>query len=111
MTLNLAAEYTFRAIGGSDWDMKIRGDYYHQAESFSRVWNTGHDELDSWSNVNLSIVLTNEESGWGVEAFAKNLTDEEVITGSYLQDDSPGLFTNIFLTEPALYGITVKKSW
>lgn len=111
MTLNLAAEYTFQSLGGSDWDMKIRGDYYHQAESFSRVWNTGHDKLDSWSNVNLSIVLTNEESGWGVEAFAKNLTDEEVITGAYLQDDSPGLFTNIFLTEPALYGITVKKSW
>ena len=111
MTLNLAAEYTFQSLGGSNWDMKIRGDYYYQADSFSRVWNTGHDELDSWSNINLSIVFSNEETGWGVEAFAKNLTDEEVITGSYLQDDSPGLYTNIFLTEPALYGVTIRKSW
>lgn len=111
MTLNLAAEYTFQAISGSDWDLTIRGDYYMQADSYSRVWNTGRDELESWSNVNLSILLNNYESGWGVEAFAKNLTDEEVITGAYLTDDSSGLFSNVFLTEPALYGVTVKKSW
>ena len=55
--------------------------------------------------------MNNDVSGWGVEAFAKNLTDEEVITGAYLTDDSSGLFTNVFLTEPALYGITLRKSW
>ncbi len=111
MTLNLAAEYTFQNISDSNWELTIRGDYYMQAESESRVWNSGRDELESWSNVNLSVLLNNYESGWGVEAFAKNLTDEEVITGTYLTDDSSGLFTNIFLTEPALYGVTVKKSW
>jgi outer membrane receptor protein involved in Fe transport len=111
MTLNLAAEYTFAGVGNSNWDLTVRGDYYYQADSYSRVWNTGRDELDSWSNVNLSVLLHNDESGWGVEAFAKNLTDEEVITGAYLTDDSSGLYTNVFTTEPALYGITVKKSW
>lgn len=111
MTLNLAAEYTFQSVNNSDWDLTIRGDYYLQSDSYSRIWNTPRDELDSWSNVNLSIVLNNENSGWGVELFAKNLTDEEVITGTYLTDDSSGLFTNAFLTEPALYGVTVKKSW
>ena len=110
-TVNLAAEYSFGMLGGSNWDMTIRGDYYWQAESVSRIWNTQRDQIDSWSNVNLSILFDNEESGWGVELFAKNLTDEEVITSNYLTDDSSGLFTNIFLTEPALYGVTVKKSW
>jgi outer membrane receptor protein involved in Fe transport len=111
MTLNLAAEYTFNSLNNTDWDMTVRGDFYYQAESYSRVFNTQRDELDSWTNLNLSVVLANDESGWGVEAFAKNITDEEVITGAYLTDDSSGLFTNIFLTEPALYGITVRKSW
>ena len=110
-TLNLAAEYTFPSLGGSNWSMTIRGDYYWQADSVSRVWNTQRDQLDSWSNVNLSLLFNNEETGWGVEVFAKNLTDEEVITGNYLTDDSSGLFTNVFLTEPALYGVTIKKSW
>jgi outer membrane receptor protein involved in Fe transport len=111
MTLNLAAEYTFNSLRDSNWDMTVRGDFYYQADSYSRVFNTQRDELDSWTNLNLSVVLANAESGWGVEAFAKNITDEEVITGAYLTDDSSGLFTNIFLTEPALYGITVRKSW
>ncbi len=111
MTLNLAAEYTFNSFRNSNWDMTVRGDFYYQADSYSRIFNSQHDELDSWNNLNLSVVLANAESGWGVEAFAKNITDEEVITGTYLTDDSSGLFTNVFLTEPALYGITVRKSW
>lgn len=111
MTLNLAAEYTFQSLKNSDWDLTIRADYYYQADSYSRIFNTSRDKLDSWSNVNLAIQLNNAESGWGIEAFAKNLTDEEVITGTYLTDDSSGLYTNVFLTEPALYGITVKKAW
>ena len=111
MTLNLAAEYTFNSLNNSGWDMTVRGDFYYQDDSYSRVFNSQHDELDSWTNLNLSLVLANEESGWGVEAFAKNVTDEEVITGTYLTDDSSGLYSNIFLTEPALYGITVRKSW
>jgi outer membrane receptor protein involved in Fe transport len=111
MTFNIAAEYTFAALGGSGWDFTVRGDYYTQGESVSRIWNTQRDQLESWSNLNLGLRLSNEDSGWGLEAFAKNLTDEEVITGAYLTDDSSGLFSNVFLTEPALYGVTVKKSW
>ena len=110
-TVNLAAEYTFPGVAGSGWDFTIRGDYYWQAESSSRVWASQRDTLDSWSNLNLSLLFNNGDSGWGVEVFAKNLTNEEVVTGAYLTDDSSGLFTNIFLTEPALYGVTVKKSW
>ena len=56
-------------------------------------------------------VLTTLEEGQVRKGVVKNLTDEEVITGGYLTDDSSGLFTNIFLTEPALYGVTVKKAW
>lgn len=111
MTINLAAEYTFQNLRDSAWDLTIRGDFYYQADSYSRIWNTQRDDLESWQNLNIAIQLNNADSGWGVEAFAKNITNEEVITGSYLTDDSSGLFTNVFLTEPALYGVTVRKSW
>jgi hypothetical protein len=46
-----------------------------------------------------------------IEAFGKNVSNEEVITGAYLTDDSSGLFTNIFLTEPRTYGVSITKSW
>ena len=109
-TLSLSAEYIWPQVFGN-WDATIRGDYYYQAESFSRVWNTPHDQLDSWDNVNLSLRFTNDDMGMYVEFFGKNITDEEVITGAYLTDDSSGLFTNVFLTEPATYGVTVSKTW
>lgn len=110
-TLSLGAEYTWGGLNDGDWSLRVRADYYYQAESFSRVWNTPRDRLDSWDNLNLSVQLFNDATGWEIEAFGKNVTDEEVITGAYLTDDSSGLFTNIFLNEPATYGISVGKSW
>ncbi|MEQ9316589.1 MAG: TonB-dependent receptor [Henriciella sp.] len=110
-TFSFGAEYTFEALGGGDWDMRLRGDYYYQADAFSRVWNTGRDELESWDNINLSILFSNDAMGLDFEIFGKNIANEDVITGSYLTDDSSGLFSNVFLNEPALYGVSISKSW
>lgn len=110
-TFSLGAEYTFDNVGDSDWNLILRGDYYYQAESFGRIWNTGRDRLSSWDNVNISAELANDSKGLSISVFGKNIMDEEVITGSYLTDDSSGLFTNVFLNEPATYGIAVAKSW
>ncbi|MEL7545081.1 MAG: TonB-dependent receptor [Pseudomonadota bacterium] len=111
MTLNFGGEYTFVSLSDTPWDLTLRADYYMQDSSFSRVWNTPRDELDSWDNLNLTLKLYNTDNDLSVELFGKNVTDEEVITGAYLTDDSSGLFTNIFLTEPRTYGIAVSKSW
>lgn len=110
-TFNMGAEYTWEGLRGGNWDLRLRGDYYYQADAFSRVWNTRRDQLDAWDNINLSLQLANADNGIVIEAFGKNITDEEVITGAYLTDDSSGLFTNIFLTEPATYGVSIRKSW
>ncbi|WP_300375675.1 TonB-dependent receptor [Henriciella sp.] len=110
-TLSVGAEYTWEGLFSDSWDVRLRGDYYYQAESFSRVWNTSGDELEGWSNVNLSVQFYNDDNGLEFEVFAKNITDEEVITGRYLTDDSSGLFSNVFLNEPALYGVSVRKRW
>lgn len=110
-TFNFGAEYTWEGMFNDAWDIRLRGDYYYQAEAFSRIWNTQRDVLESWDNINLSLQLTNTENDWSVEVFGKNITDEEVITGAYLTDDSSGLFTNVFLNEPSTYGVTISKRW
>ncbi|MEM9938320.1 MAG: TonB-dependent receptor [Pseudomonadota bacterium] len=110
-TLSFGAEYTWSDLGEGAWDLSARADYYYQSDSFARIWNTRTDELDSWDNLNLSLRLTNQDRGFWIEVFGKNVTDEEVITGHSLGDDSAGLTTNIFLTEPATYGVTIAKSW
>jgi len=110
-TISLGGQYTWEALAGSAWDLTARGDFYAQGDSYSRVWNTGRDELDSWTNLNLSVTLANLDHNLEIEVFGKNITDEEVITGAYLTGDASGLFTNIFLTEPSTYGISISKSW
>ena len=109
-TLSIGAEYTWDSLFG-DWAMRLRGDYYYSGDSFSRVWNTAGDELDSNTNLNLSLQFINDANGLEVEIFGKNVTDEEVITGRYLTDDSSGLYSNAFIQDPALYGISVRKRW
>ncbi|MEM8636716.1 MAG: TonB-dependent receptor [Pseudomonadota bacterium] len=110
-TFNFGAEYTWEGVMGGNFDIRVRGDYYYQDSAFSRIWNTERDVLESWDNINLSIQLVNTENDWAIEVFGKNITDEEVVTGAYLTDDSSGLFTNVFLNEPATYGVTISKRW
>ncbi len=112
-TFSLGAEYTWYQMPKfmEGWNATLRGDYYYQADSFSRVWNTPHDKLDSWDNLNLTLRFDNEDKGLAVEIFGKNVMDDDVITGAYLTDDSSGLFTNVFLNEPATYGISLTKRW
>ena len=115
LTWNVGIEYTWADEGGSsafsDWDFTVRVDYYYQADSFSRVWNTRRDQLDSWENFNLVFRFEDVASGLSFELFGKNVTNEDVITGAYLTDDSSGLFTNIFLTDPSTWGVAISKSW
>jgi outer membrane receptor protein involved in Fe transport len=106
-TLSLGAEYTMEFGGG--WFATARADYYKQTDTFARIYNSDADKIDGWQNVNATLTVANDAMGLSVEAFVKNATDEEAITGSYLTDDSSGLFRNAFFTEPRTYGIGVAK--
>ena len=61
--------------------------------------------------MNLAAIFTNEEQGWNIMAYIKNVTDETAITGAFLNSDDTGLTTNVFLTEPRLYGLRVTQNW
>lgn len=107
-TISLGAQYTW-SMG--DWDATIRADYYRQTESFSRIYNAPTDKLDSWDNANMTFTVANSAMGLSLEAYVKNLTDEEVLTDTYLTDDSSGLFRNGFYGEPRTYGVSITKSF
>jgi outer membrane receptor protein involved in Fe transport len=92
------------------WTATLRGDYYKQTKTFARIYNSVPDQLPSWDNVNATLTFNND-SGFAVEAFVKNATDQKAITDTYLTDDSSGLFRNAFYTEPRTWGIAVSKKW
>lgn len=108
-TVSLGAQYTVEMDNG--WAAVARADYYHQTESYARIYNSVPDKINSWDNINLTLSVANADSGWTVDAFVKNATDEEAITDTYLTDNSSGLFRNAFYTEPRTFGVAVSKTW
>ena len=109
VTLSFGAQYSMPI--SSDWAGTLRGDFYYQADSFARVFNDRpYDELHGYTNVNFALILTNQD-GWEAMAYVKNAFDTTAITGAFLNSDDSGLTTNVFLTDPRLFGLRITKNW
>jgi iron complex outermembrane recepter protein len=108
-TTSLTAEYTLPV--SEDWAATLHSDFYWQSQSFARVFNDRpYDKIRGYSNVNLALILTSA-SGWQVLGYLKNVFNTTAITGDFLNSDDTGLTTNVFLTDPRLFGVRVTKNW
>ncbi len=108
-TTSLSADYTMPV--SEDWAATIHGDFYWQSQSWWRIFNDKtYDKLRGYSNVNLALILTSGD-GWQVMGYVKNVFDTTAITGAFLNSDDTALTTNVFLTDPRLYGIRITKSF
>jgi len=109
-TATVTGDYTLPLV--HDWLMTLHTDVHWQSQSWWRVFNDDtYDKLHPYFTMNLAAIFTNEDAGWNVMAYIKNVTDETAITGAFLNSDDTGLTTNVFLTEPRLYGLRVTKQW
>jgi iron complex outermembrane receptor protein len=109
-TATVTADYTVPLP--NDWLMTLHTDHYSQAEAWTRIFNDpGYDKLKAYSNVNLAAIFANEDQGWQIMAYIKNVVDKDNISGAFLNSDDTGLTTNVFLNEPRLYGVRVTKNW
>lgn len=107
-TLNLGAQYTLPV---DDWDLTLRADYYRQAKSWARVYNTAIDRLKAWDNTNISMTLERPESGFAMQLYVKNLFKKTPITDIFLNSDDSGLTANVFTLDPRIIGFSVLKSF
>ena len=108
-TASFTAEYTLPV--SEDWAATLHGDFYWQSQSFARIFNDRpYDKIRGYSNTNLALILTSA-SGWQVMGYLKNIFDTTAITGAFLNSDDTGLTTNVFLTDPRLYGVRVTKNF
>jgi iron complex outermembrane receptor protein len=109
-TTTLTADYTLPLP--NEWLMTLHADYYRQSKAWTRIYNFDpYDRLKPYTNVNLAAIFTNEDAGWKVMAYVKNVFDNDAITGAFLNSDDTGLTTNVFLLEPRLYGLRVTREW
>ena len=109
-TATITGDYTIPLP--NNWLATLHTDLYYQSEAWTRIFNMpGYDKLKAYTNVNLAAIFTNEDAGWKIMAYVKNVFDRDSITGAFLNSDDTGLTTNVFLTEPRLYGLRVTKEW
>jgi len=109
-TTNIGAQYSFDFAEG--WRATVRGDAYWQSQSWARVYNDDpYDKLHGWYNVNLSLWVERPEDGLKIELYAKNLLDKTPITDAFLNSDDSALTTNVFVLDPRLIGLSIRKGF
>ncbi len=106
--LGLAYTWPVAAISGS---LTARYDYYWQGKMFAREFNTVGDRISSWDQHNASLIYESDDGRWTMRAFVRNIGDKDNITGKYLTSDTSGFFRNYFLTEPRIFGASVRYSF
>jgi iron complex outermembrane receptor protein len=110
MTATFTFDYTLPLR--NDWMLTFHGDAYRQSEAWTRIFNFDpYDRLEPFEQLNLAAIFVNEDAGWNIMAYVKNVFDADNITGAFLNSDDTGLTTNVFLNEPRLYGLRVTKRW
>jgi outer membrane receptor protein involved in Fe transport len=108
-TVSLGAQYSMPV--SESWAGTLRGDFYYQSDSFARVFNDRpYDEIHGYTNLNFALIFTNQD-GWQAMAYVKNVLDTTAITGAFLNSDDAALTTNVFVTDPRLFGIRITKNW
>ncbi len=105
-TLKLAAEYTF--MGGSNWTIRPRVDFYSQTGFFSREFNVPADRVDGWEQLDLSVQFALEDRNWDITAFVKNVTNNDDITFLEVNSNLVGSFRSAFLIDPRIYGVAMR---
>ncbi len=110
-TMNVGAQYGHDILDGS-WRLTLRGDAYWQSQSWARVYNADpYDKLHGWYNVNLSLWIERPDDDLKIEIYAKNLLDKTPITDAFLNSDDTALTTNVFVLDPRLIGLSIKKGF
>ncbi len=110
MTFNMGAQYTFFLDAGN-WELTFRGDYYRQAKSFARIYNTEYDRLRAWDNVNMAVTLARPDSDLTFQLYVKNVFNDAPITDFFTNADDTGLSANIFTLDPRIVGFSVSKKF
>jgi outer membrane receptor protein involved in Fe transport len=110
-TMNIGAQYGHEILDGS-WRATVRADAYWQSQSWARVYNDDpYDKLHGWYNLNLSVWFEKPDEDLKIELYAKNILDKTPITDSFLNSDDTALTTNVFVLDPRLIGLSIRKGF
>src|SRR5262249_37610464 len=88
--------------------LTARAQFWYQDEMYMRPQNIARHRIDAQHQTDASLMWSSVDQRWSVDAFVKNLTDEDNIRGMTISD---GLSTgnNTFLSyfPPRTYGVRI----
>ena len=108
-TVALGAQYSIDLPQA--WRAIFYGQYYHQAASFSDIYNNPNNALRAWDNVNLTLTFEQPLLSLKLQLYVKNLLDQSPITGVGVDSESLGLSRSVNYLDPRLVGLSVTKSF
>jgi outer membrane receptor protein involved in Fe transport len=107
--VGVGAQYTMHIDA---YTLVPRVDYYWQSSMEARVNNDpGSDYIGAWDTMNAQIQLNAPDNMWYARLFATNIFDKHNPTGVYLTDPTSALFTNVFVEDPRVIGISLGANW
>jgi outer membrane receptor protein involved in Fe transport len=109
-TFHLGAAYTWQIdqIAGA---LTARWDYSWRDDQYAREFNTKGDFIEAWFQHNAALIYESNDGHWEGRLWIRNILNDDNITGKYLTSDTSGFFRNYFLTEPRLFGASLKYSF
>ncbi|MGE5565074.1 MAG: TonB-dependent receptor domain-containing protein [Parcubacteria group bacterium] len=108
-TVTLGAQYSFEFL--DSWKATVRSDFYWQSQQWARIYALPIDKLHAWKNANVSLLIERPDDGLAFELYAKNVFNDTPITDTFINSDDTALTTNIFVLDPRLLGLSIKKQF
>ena len=108
VSLNLAAVYTFEVgnnIGGF-----VRGEFIYESEVQVEDNVLASIASREVKTINASIGLSNEDAGWKVLLWGRNLTEDNYLRSTFPFPISPDTFLG-YASEPRTFGVSIKQSF
>ncbi len=107
MSYTIGTTYTQPVTDGME--LRLRADYYWQSDFYGREFD--NFEYASWSRGDVYVSLHDTDGRWDVEAFVKNVTDDDGITAGVPESNLVGLFRKVTLLDPRTFGVEVTYRW
>lgn len=104
-SIQLGLQYTHLVFDG--WELTYRAQTYWQDEFFARVYNSETDKLSSWQQTDFSIALADIYGDWEIEAFVKNIDNDDSVTGLTVENSLAGRFRLPAVLDPRQSGVRV----
>ena len=106
-SFSLGVQYTQQL--NDAFELRYRLDYYWQDEFQGREFD--NYTYDGWDRADLYLTLSETQGRWELEAFVKNVTDDDGITGGSAEAALVGLFRKLRLLDPRTYGLEFNYHW